>query len=206
MSKPLPSRRSLSERNALIVEWQYLPRWVAKQCIKKGHPGVTRMGLEDAADAGMFGLIRAAELWDERRGILFKTYAVASIWAALTRNALHQNVIHIPSCSRRETATASRKHAALQAERIHRIDQFSIMAKLLDRRPSPLECASTSEDAERVNRLLARLPARTRKAIQLKFQGFTLAEVGQRIGGITKERARQIIETGLERCRKLAGV
>jgi RNA polymerase sigma factor (sigma-70 family) len=203
----LPSRRSLEERNALIVQWQYLPRHVAKALIRKGHAGVCRMGLEDAADAGMFGLIRAAELWDEARGVLFKTYAFRSVWAAMTRASLDQGIIHVPQHASRSDTPEAMRESALQALAVTSIDRVSLESQLIDRRPAPGEAAQTSEDAERVRSLLSTLPARTRRAIKLKyFQGLTLAEVGQRIGGVSKERARQLIDGGLKAVRKRAGV
>jgi RNA polymerase sigma factor (sigma-70 family) len=125
----------------------------------------------------------------------------------MTRAALDQGVIHVPLHASRGDALPGWVDAAAKAQRVHSIHQISLQPELIDRHPGPGEAAATSETTARVTAILARLPARTRKAIRLKYlRGMTLTEVGERIGGVSKERARQLIDRGLETCRKIAGV
>lgn len=67
---------------------------------------------------------------------------------------------------------------------------------------APASGASADERAEAVRAAVARLRAREREAVTLYFglgdaPALTLAEVGEALGGVTKERARQIVGAAL---------
>jgi RNA polymerase sigma factor (sigma-70 family) len=80
------SRRSIEERNALVLEHQRLPAWVYNQLRRRWWP-VARLGYEDATQAGFLALIRAAELWQPELG-KFSAYAVTSIRRKMLAEAL----------------------------------------------------------------------------------------------------------------------
>lgn len=81
MSRPcsltLPSWRSVEERNALVVQYQYLPRRVVR--VLSNSVAVQRIGYDDAIQVGFLGLLRAAEKWDASRGVKFITYAFHAV-------------------------------------------------------------------------------------------------------------------------------
>jgi RNA polymerase sigma factor (sigma-70 family) len=81
-----PSRRSIEERNALVVEHRRLPAWVYQQLRRRWGP-VARLGYQDATQAGFLALIRAAELWEPQLGT-FSTYAVTGIRRKILQEAL----------------------------------------------------------------------------------------------------------------------
>jgi RNA polymerase sigma factor (sigma-70 family) len=81
-----PSRRSVEERNALVLGHRRLPAWVYLKMRRRWWP-VARLGYDDATQAGFLVLIRAAELWQPQRGS-FSTYAVTSIRRRLLHEAL----------------------------------------------------------------------------------------------------------------------
>jgi RNA polymerase sigma factor (sigma-70 family) len=80
-----PSRRSIEERNALVLEHRRLPAWVYRKLRRRWWP-VARLGYDDATQAGFLALIRAAELWQPQRG-RFTTYAVTSIRRRMLQEA-----------------------------------------------------------------------------------------------------------------------
>jgi RNA polymerase sigma factor (sigma-70 family) len=80
-----PSKRSVEERNALVLEHRCLPAWVYQQLRRRWGP-VARLGYDDATQAGFLALIRAADLWQPQRG-KFTTYAVTSIRRRMLQEA-----------------------------------------------------------------------------------------------------------------------
>jgi RNA polymerase sigma factor (sigma-70 family) len=101
-----PSLRGTAERNALVEQWKYLPAAVAKAVLRWSQS--SRQDYEDATQAAFLGLIRAAELFDETRGLKFCTYAWhhcrASIQAEARRQAkarpasldMDRDAAHVP--------------------------------------------------------------------------------------------------------------
>jgi RNA polymerase sigma factor (sigma-70 family) len=85
MRQQQPSRRSIEERNALVLEHRRLPAWVFNQLRRRCWP-VARLGFDDATQAGFLALIRAAELWRPERGA-FTTNAVTSIRRRMLQEA-----------------------------------------------------------------------------------------------------------------------
>jgi RNA polymerase primary sigma factor len=71
--------------------------------------------------------------------------------------------------------------------------------------PSPVQSADQSLLREDLNRMLATLPPREARVLRLRFglQGdrtYTLKEIGEKLG-VTRERARQIAQSGFRRLR-----
>lgn len=66
------TRRSGLERDALVLWWQYLPRYVVRRMV------LHTLERDDAVSIGTIALLRAAELWDpdERP---FHVYAIRAI-------------------------------------------------------------------------------------------------------------------------------
>ena len=68
--KCLPTLRDTEARNALVLQWKGLPGYVAKWL------RVKHLTFDEAEAAGCDGLIRAAETFEESRGVKFSTYAI----------------------------------------------------------------------------------------------------------------------------------
>jgi RNA polymerase primary sigma factor len=71
--------------------------------------------------------------------------------------------------------------------------------------PSPAQSADQSQLREDLNRMLATLPPREARVLRLRFglkgdRTHTLNEIGQKLG-VTRERARQIAQSGFRRLR-----
>jgi RNA polymerase primary sigma factor len=74
-----------------------------------------------------------------------------------------------------------------------------------ERAPSPAQSADQSQLREDLNRMLATLPPREARVLRLRFglegdRTYTLNEIGQKLG-VTRERARQIAQSGFRRLR-----
>lgn len=76
-----PSLRSISERNALVEQYQRLPYHVLNKI--KNNPFIKRLDSNDAIQIGFLRLLRAAELWDGTRKVKFISYAYHSIQRGL---------------------------------------------------------------------------------------------------------------------------
>jgi RNA polymerase primary sigma factor len=71
--------------------------------------------------------------------------------------------------------------------------------------PSPAQSADQTQLREDLNRMLATLPPREARVLRLRFglegdRTYTLKEIGQKLG-VTRERARQIAQSGFRRLR-----
>src|SRR5690348_3669847 len=84
------SVRGQESRDALVLQWIHLPRWVVNRW---PHDCIRTLGTEDAEGYGMLGLIRAAELWDESRDRAFSTYAVSAIKSHILRAAQNEGYL-----------------------------------------------------------------------------------------------------------------
>jgi RNA polymerase sigma-B factor len=70
----------LEARDALAAKYQYLPDYLAKRFAGRGEP------IEDLKQVGSIGLLKAIAGFDPRRGVLFTTYATATIVGELKRH------------------------------------------------------------------------------------------------------------------------
>ncbi len=92
-------QRDDNARNALVEQWQGLPKRVAMET------RACYLDLDDAIAAGNLGLIRAAELYDPSLGYTFTTYAWDWIRQAIGRANLAAAPIFVPNwiaCPRRK--------------------------------------------------------------------------------------------------------
>lgn len=91
----LPSVRSVEERNALVEANARLVTWA----VHRWYPTSDDDDFQDRVGAGMLGLIRAAELWDESQS-KFSSYASTWIRQAVQRHIHSTRPIHVPENAR----------------------------------------------------------------------------------------------------------
>jgi RNA polymerase sigma-B factor len=70
----------LAARDDLVAKYQYLPDYLAKRFAGRGEP------VEDLKQVGAIGLLKALSGFDPDRGVLFTTYATATIVGELKRH------------------------------------------------------------------------------------------------------------------------
>lgn len=89
-----PSVRSIEERDLLIQKYYRLPQHIVNQLWRV--PSVQRLGHDDAIQIGFLHLTRAAELWEEDRGVLFKTYAYRAIKSGVLESSRRRQFMPLP--------------------------------------------------------------------------------------------------------------
>jgi RNA polymerase primary sigma factor len=210
-NRPRRPRRSRAARDRLVAQWSGLVPW----CVERwqDHPAVLALG-EDAEQAGCLGLLRAAELWDARRGVGFNTYAVKWIEQALRRESYHCHAVRVPDyLAGRKKSAASKCRA--DADRALACQQFPWRwggdgplpgeYEPADRHEGPEEEAARREAADTLDRLLRALPGRWRDLLLRRAGGQTLQQIADAFG-VSRERVRQIEGKALARARRQAGV
>ena len=78
--KASPIITDTEKRNQLVMDHVYLVKFVVNRLSNSLPPSLSK---EDLISMGSWGLIDAAERFDESKGILFKTYAVSRIRGAI---------------------------------------------------------------------------------------------------------------------------
>lgn len=205
-------------RDQLILENTAFVRKVAKEYKNRGLPD------EDLINEGMVGLIEAAERFDESRGIKFISFAVwwirRTILRALARQApmvrvpvnLYRNLkrefeegvvkqdalphLHGPAISLESTTTGGE-------------DGLRLSDRLVDTTvPAADETLITKQGLEAILLKLQGLPPKEQKVLRLRFgledgTSHSLSDIGEMMGGLSRERVRQIEHKGLRRLRRL---
>ena len=162
------------------------------------------VSLLDLIDEGNLGLMRAAQRFDERRGIKFISYAVWWIRQAILHALAQQSrIVRVPL--HRAGSMIPRGHVSLDAPLTPGEE-----GNLLDYLP---DCVSPAPDEQTVQETLnksisdavARLRPRDARVLRLYFgldgsEPMTLEAIG-RVYGITRERVRHIRDRALRTLR-----
>jgi RNA polymerase sigma factor (sigma-70 family) len=191
-----PPLRSVEERNALVLKWRPLVSHVYR-CLRKNCLLVRRLGYEDALSAGTLGLINAAALWDESRGVSFKTYAFYAIRRDMMKAGELTFQIYVPGYV--FTSPAADEALKRQGARCHR---RAVNVRRSEHEDGSLvdlvvPCSQHAQDAhmdrrELVKKLMAVLPKKHRVVIRMMFyRGLTPLQIGRKFG-CSRQRIDQI--------------
>jgi RNA polymerase nonessential primary-like sigma factor len=177
--------------------------------------GQDRACVEELAQEGHIGLLRAAELFDltrvdpkTGRPIRFLTYASHWIFQAVTRAATQQSLIRVPvfahpACggSTRSRPLSGGIKASVEAAmglRAHGgTDDLADSCPVVGLAASPAPCeAETADEVAYVNALCDALPAREREIVMRRYglrghEPHTLLELAE-VLGVSRESVRQI--------------
>ena len=146
-------------------------------------------GFFEMISDGNMTLIRAIEKFDYSRGTKFSTYATWAIMRSYARS--------IPK-------------EGTQLERFRTGNEIVLTDEEDDRRAASADEKLAASQYETLGSILGQLNEREQEAISLRFalhglsEPMTLEQIGDRLG-VSKERTRQIINTGLEKLRQVAG-
>lgn len=175
--------KSLAIKNVLIRSNLRLVVSVARKHRRQS------AGFFEMISDGNMTLIRAIEKFDYSRGTRFSTYATWAIMRSYARS--------IPA-------------EGTQLQRF-RTGSEEVLTTEEDARPgtrSDVQLATSQY--ETIGSILGQLNEREQEAISLRFalrgvsDPMTLEQIGNRLG-VSRERTRQIINTGLEKLRRIAG-
>ena len=219
----------LRARNALVEQHRRLVYSVARGYARSGHD------LEDLAQLGFLGLIRAAEDFDPAGGFAFSTVAVFRIRSAIVEGLGRlRGPIHVPAGAWKLRREFRRRAAEMEAKlgRPPTFDETADSmgltplrreivraAQAVDRaRGSNVldfdlvgdEAAEPAEQDPRLRRALRSLPRAQREVIALRYgladgEARTLAETGRELG-MCRQRAYQHERGALARLRAVMGV
>ncbi len=174
-------------RNMLVEKWQFLPRYVVNEKMTPYHPAIKKIGVHEAMSQGNLTLIRAAELWDSTR-TRFKTYAINSIYHSIIEVAKGWGLIPVPKYMVSKSAKEYYMQDAHRAASVcHLEDDYKSQFVTYDE-----DRLMKQEGTVALNMALNNLCELDRKTLQLLIiEGKTLKEVGQMMGGVSKEAIRQ---------------
>jgi RNA polymerase sigma factor (sigma-70 family) len=199
------SLRGIPARDALALQWAHLPVVVFCQTLKN-NAAVQRLGLEDARQEGFVALLRAAESWDEARGVPFSRYAMACIVNRLLVAAARSGVISI---SQQITCGALVPESwlvdAARARRCLGLSEAKRSGYLPELAQRPDEHASTP-DAGPALRALSRLKGREREVVERVVMGGQTLTALATEWQTSREWARQVKKTAIARLRRVLGV
>lgn len=189
------ARRSREERDALVLRWQYLPRWAVSRMWKIPH--VRRYGFDDSVQTCFLALVRAAEKWDEAEGVQFSTYAGRAMYNELLREARqHGGTIYVPLWAHSPDSSA---HP--DARRAWNVRNSP------DVQPPDREAGTLDELVEAIDRqaclstAFAHATPEDRRLLRLRYlDELTLKEIGGTLG-VTRERVRQKVIAAVLRAR-----
>jgi RNA polymerase sigma-B factor len=200
----------------------YLPLARARAVRYAGHGE----SLDDLLQVGALGLVAAARRFDPGRGVPFAAYALPTIDGELRRHLRDRAAtVRLPRRAQQQSA-AVRQAAGLAAQRLGREPSLSDTAAAagvsldearaaLRGRPTTVPLSEldgrASGDAEDelaacvdralVDDLVARLPARERSVLRLRFGGdLPQAEIARRLG-ISQSQASRLLASALEKLR-----
>lgn len=146
-------------------------------------------GFFEMISDGNMTLIRAIEKFDYSRGTKFSTYATWAIMRSYARS--------IPA-------------EGTQLERFRTGTEVVLTDEEDSRAATSADEKLATDKYETLGSILGQLNEREQEAISLRFalhglsKPMTLEQIGDRLG-VSKERTRQIINTGLEKLRQIAG-
>lgn len=147
-------------------------------------PQLVGVDLEDVNQIALAGVCYAARNFDESRGTLFSTYAWRCIRGFL--------LTHFREMRLRKPVSFSDlgNHRSGDSD-----SDFGSLVEARDERRAFL-------DSKDIELLLSVLDARSAKVLRLRFiESMTLVETGQEMGGLSRERVRQIQDTAMARIR-----
>lgn len=174
---PKPAVRSREECDILVESNLKLITHMAKKVLKRIPSLRYIMDIDDLTQEGYFTLLRAAELWEEGRGVKFSTYACQSIFNGLSRGA-SQTLRKISSFNK-----ISLDWGKWDGEIVAR-DLPDILIN------------------QDVSRVWSLLPLRSRFVVwKVGIENWTYKRTGEKLK-ITRERVRQIYEESLDWMRR----
>ena len=190
--------RSVAEQDNLILQWRWLPLYVAKQMRRRCY----RQTMQELEAAGMLGLIRAAEVFDPTLGS-FTTIAVYWIRQSMHRAEIDCLPIHIPCRFMFKAGQEGICEESLQKVKVA-ISVRPLPIDLLGEEVE-IEIEEDSHEGQKLKRVIECLSVRDRWLLSLRYdKGLTLDAISKmRKPVVTRERIRQLLSNILHKLRSM---
>lgn len=150
--------------------------------------GIARIGgQDDAFQWGVFGLIRAAELWEPEKA-KFSTYATWAIISHIKKALAFEGIIRLKTGGIRggdKLRQAAQLAQAIQQFPVNEDGEF--FEAFGYEEPEPFR----DDEKEMVRRAVAKLGERDAAIVWARVNGEKLETIGRRLG-VSKERVRQL--------------
>ncbi len=169
-------------REHLIVSAIPEARWIAHKLARR----YRRVEEDDLVSAGMIGLMKAEARFEERRGLLFVTFAKVWIWGEMMEHVRSEGPL-----SNEELALRRKDPArAAQAVKYHtrRVFNYEDVLQGVASDVGQLEARIKEHDRERV---LRGMTEGRERMIRMRLAGRRAAEIGRELG-VSESRVVQI--------------
>ena len=218
-SPTIPPGRT-PERERLILDHMGFVQALARRYVDRGEP------LDDLVQAGMVGLVNAADRYDPRRGSDFRSFAAPTVLGEIRRHFRDRTwAVRVPRSVKDDVARTSQAVEKLQGSlgrspSVREIadesdmDQDRVLDALAAQsayrplslaRPAEAEGPEGYEEADArmvLARGLSRLPPRERVILHLRFnEGLYQSEIAKRVG-LSQMHVSRLIARALETLRK----
>jgi RNA polymerase sigma factor (sigma-70 family) len=178
-------------RNSLVLANLGLVGWA----VRRLHGWQLRRlgGRDDAFQAGVVALLRAAGHWDASRGVKFSVYATCAVRNHLLREALAAGPVRLPADALPGRCRYPRDVA--RALSVRQLDEDRADRLAAPPGPEPPDPAALA----RLAGALRALPWRQREAVRLWYlEGLTTVEIGERLG-CSRSGASWLVRRGVKR-------
>lgn len=166
------------------------------------------MELDDLIQAGVFGLVRAIEKFDLKKGNNFLSYASYWIRNQISREIHRCKAYRVPESVKYQVSKGTMKNkdtaaSVLQFKEMLVVDHCGDgPSEIFDTQRSPEENAETNEKISLLNMAIDDLDDMSRLVIRLRMKGNILKDIGAALG-FTRETARKILDRTEKQLRTL---
>lgn len=156
---------------------------------------------DDSTQAGMLGLIRAAQKYDPAMGYAFSTYATYWIRQKVGNHRKNDALIRIPRHVSDGRSRKEFKELAARSARIETIAQRGEEMRTNEPAVTDDIDADAGDRAAAVRSAVASLPDRDHEVVARRMRGESTKAIGDSFG-VSRERVRQIEIRALARLRE----
>lgn len=210
---------SPEEEKRLIALAQSGDQDAMTRLLEQHHRGMYRIALrvkargldvDDLLQIAAIYFIQAVRRYDLSRSTRLTSWTYSFIAKQLFRDARVHGIVRLPSHVSKNNRTQQTADAFEKAMSCYSLDGLkgddreALVSGVCD--INPVAQAEHAALKTAIHQIVAeafqRLPKRAQTAIRLQCQGLKLHEISPHIGGVTKERVRQIIQHGMNTLRR----